>query len=144
MQAKANQQSAQAASQGRMQEQQIKTKGEAELLQLKAQLDMQKMEAEAQKEAEMMKLKFEYDMQLRNVDSKNLKKRETSKEDRKDKRTQMQATQQSEMISQRKQNLPPKDFAKKKTKVEQLTSKGNMFGPAGLNLIGAQELFLID
>ena len=139
MQAKANQQSAQAASQGRMQEEQIKTKGEAELLQLKAQIDMQKTQTEAKKEAEMMKLKFEYDMQLRNVDSKNLKKREASKEDRKDKRTQMQATQQSEMISQRKQNLPPKDFAKKKTKVEQLTSKGNMFGPAGLNLIGAQD-----
>ena len=86
-----------------------------------------------------MKLKFEYDMELKKADSKNLSRRETAREDRKDKRTELQATQQSEMIAQRKQNLPPKNFAKKKSKVEQLTSRGNMFGPAGLNLIGAKE-----
>jgi hypothetical protein len=36
--------------------------------------------------------------------------REEYKEDRKDKRTKIQASQQSELIDQRKNNKPPKDF----------------------------------
>ena len=36
--------------------------------------------------------------------------REAEKEDRKDQRTKIQATQQSEMIDQRKTNKPPKNF----------------------------------
>ena len=38
------------------------------------------------------------------------KQREKDKEDRKDKRTKIQATQQSEMIEQRKQGTGPKNF----------------------------------
>ena len=49
-------------------------------------------------------------MQLRQVDVEGVKGREEQKEDRKDKRTRIQATQQSEMIDQRKNEKPPKNF----------------------------------
>jgi hypothetical protein len=39
-----------------------------------------------------------------------MKSREKEKEDRKDERTKIQATQQSEMIEQRNSGKPPKNF----------------------------------
>ena len=42
------------------------------------------------------------------VDSANAK--ESTKEDRKDERTKIQASQQSELIDQRKNEKPPKNF----------------------------------
>ena len=124
-QAQANQESAQAASQGRMQETQQKTQSEAELMQLKAQLDMQKLEAEKQFEAEMLKMKYEYEMQIKNLETKGLSSRETSREDRKDKRTEIQASQQSRLIAQRKQGTPAEVFdTQKKSKLDMLKSSG--------------------
>jgi hypothetical protein len=49
-------------------------------------------------------------MQLKNIETQGLANREKEKEDRKDERTKIQATQQSEMIDQRKTNKPPKNF----------------------------------
>jgi hypothetical protein len=57
-----------------------------------------------------MAKEFEYNIQLRNIDVGSKKENEKYKEDRKDKRTKIQATQQSELIDQRKSNKPPKDF----------------------------------
>ena len=49
-------------------------------------------------------------MQLREAEVSGIKEREKQKEDRKDERTKIQATQQSEMIEQRKEGKPPKNF----------------------------------
>ena len=49
-------------------------------------------------------------MQLKQVESDVIKNKEKYKEDRKDDRTKIQASQQSELIEQRKNNTPPKDF----------------------------------
>ena len=49
-------------------------------------------------------------MQLKNMETQNLADREKTKEDRKDKRTKIQATQQSALIDQRNNNKPPKNF----------------------------------
>jgi hypothetical protein len=57
-----------------------------------------------------MELEFNYNMQLRNLEVENQKSREKEKEDRKDERTKIQATQQSELIEQRKKETPPKNF----------------------------------
>ena len=65
---------------------------------------------EAQIKKELMAQEFQYNMQLRQVDQQTLSEKESAKEDRKDQRTKMQATQQSELIDQRKNNKPPKDF----------------------------------
>lgn len=128
LQSQANQKAAQAASQSKMQEEQVKTKGEAELLQLKAQLDMQKLQAQKEIDAEMMKMKYEYEMQLKGIESKGLQTRETAREDRKDKRTEMQATQQSQLIAQRKGNTAPRKFdSSAKTQYEQMKSAGGGF-----------------
>ena len=113
MQTQSNIKSAQAASQGRMQEDEMKLKVEQQLAQIKSQAEMQKMQQQAQIDAEMLKMKYQYEMQLKQMDVANVQNRDTFKEDRKDKRTEIQATQQSELIAQRKQDLPPKDFEQK-------------------------------
>ena len=57
-----------------------------------------------------MQLEFQYSMQLKNAEVDTVKGRDQMKEDRKDKRTKIQATQQSEMIDQRNNQKPPKNF----------------------------------
>jgi len=59
---------------------------------------------------ELMGLEFQYNMQLKSAEVENVKGREKQKEDRKDERTKIQATQQSEMIEQRNSGKPPKNF----------------------------------
>ena len=84
--------------------------GKAQMEELKVQLEAQKMQAEADIKKELMALEFQYNMQLKGADMQNLKNREKEKEDRKDERTKIQASQQSEMIDQRKTGKPPKNF----------------------------------
>ena len=59
---------------------------------------------------ELMALEFQYNMQLKGVEVDGVKSREKQKEDRKDERTKIQATQQSELIDQRNNQKPPKNF----------------------------------
>jgi len=58
----------------------------------------------------LMAKEFEYDMKLKQMDVDAIGKKEKQIEDRKDKRTEMQATQQSKLISQRQNDLPPTNF----------------------------------
>ena len=109
-QTQSNTQSAQAAAQVEMQKNQAMTQSQAQLEQIKAQIDAQKMQQEAALKKELMALEFQYNMQLRNAEIQGVKQREKEKEDRKDERTKIQATQQSEMIEQRKTGKPPKNF----------------------------------
>ena len=44
------------------------------------------------------------------MDLRVINDKDKFREDRKDKRTKIQATQQSELIEQRKNNTPPKNF----------------------------------
>ena len=109
-QAQANQQSAQAAAQVDMQKEQALNASKTELMQVEAQLNAQKMQAEVEFKKELMALEFQYNMAIKGVETEGLKQREKEKEDRKDERTKIQATQQSEMIEQRKTGKPPKNF----------------------------------
>ena len=109
-QANANTQAQQAAAQMEMQKSQVKTASEAELEQLKAQLESQKMMQEVQHKKELMTLEFQMNMQLKNLEVEGSKGKERMKEDRKDERTKIQATQQSELIDQRQTGKPPKNF----------------------------------
>ena len=77
---------------------------------MRAQLDAQKQAQEVEYKKELMALEFQYGMQLKGVETQGLANREKEKEDRKDERTKIQASQQSEMIDQRKTNKPPKNF----------------------------------
>ena len=109
-QTQSNTEAAQAAAQAEVQKNQALNAGKAELMQVEAQLNAQKMQAEAQLKKELMGLEFQYNMQLKGLETEGLKQREKEKEDRKDERTKIQATQQSEMIDQRKSGKPPKNF----------------------------------
>jgi hypothetical protein len=57
-----------------------------------------------------LELEFNYDMQLEKLRVGAMKEKEKEIEDRKDERTRIQATQQSQMIDQRKNDLLPTDF----------------------------------
>ena len=109
-QAQANTQQQQAAAQMEVQKQQALSQSQAQLEQLKAQLEMQKMQQEIQAKQQLMALEFEFNMRLKGIETENLKTREKEKEDRKDERTRIQASQQSELIDQRNNNKPPKKF----------------------------------
>ena len=110
MQTQSNAQEAQAPAQAEMQKQQVITQGKAQLAQVEAQLDSQKMEREAEIKMMLMQREFEMNMQLKDADLNVIKDKEKYKEDRKDERTKIQASQQSELIQQRKNNTPPKKF----------------------------------
>ena len=75
-----------------------------------AQMEAQKMMQEVEMKKELMALEFQYNMQLKGIEVDGMKDREKQKEDRKDERTKIQATQQSEMIEQRNSGKPPKNF----------------------------------
>jgi hypothetical protein len=109
-QAELNQQSAQAAAQAEVQKNQAVTQSQAQLEQVKAQIESQRMMQEVEMKKELMGLEFQYNMQLKSAEVENVKGREKQKEDRKDERTKIQATQQSEMIEQRNSGKPPKNF----------------------------------
>ena len=109
-QAQLNQQSTQAAAQAEVQKNQALNAGKAEIEQLKSQLDSQKMAQEVQHKKELMQLEFEMNMQLKGMEVESTKSKEKVKEDRKDERTKIQASQQSELIDQRKNEKPPKNF----------------------------------
>ena len=110
LQAQANQQSAQAAAQTEIQKQQMLTASEAQLEQVKAQLESTRMEQEVAHKKELMGLEFQYNMELKGIEVEGQKSKEREKEDRKDERTRIQATQQSELIDQRTTGKPPKRF----------------------------------
>ena len=109
-QAQANQQSAQAAAQSEMQKDQAKAQIETTLMQTQAQMDAQKMQQEVMYKKELMQMEFEMNMQLKSMEVEAVKGKDKEKEDRKDKRTKIQASQQSELIDQRNNEKPPKNF----------------------------------
>ena len=109
-QAQANAQAQQVAAQAEMQKDQAKMQGLTQLEQVKAQLQAQKMQQEIAGKKELMMLEFQMNQQLKGMEQDEFSNKEKQKEDRKDERTRIQATQQSELIEQRKTGKPPKNF----------------------------------
>ena len=68
------------------------------------------MEVQAQLDQQKMQMQHQFDMQLKQIETQMQMQKENQKEDRKDKRIKMEGTQQSEMISQRKNDGLPIDF----------------------------------
>ena len=109
-QSQANAQASQQAAQVEIQKNQAMSESKAQLAQVQAQIDMQKMQQEVEAKKELMELEFQYNMKLKGIEVDGMKNREKQKEDRKDERTKIQASQQSELIDQRKTGKPPKNF----------------------------------
>ncbi len=109
-QAQANAQAQQVAAQAEVQKNEALTAQKAQLIQIEGQMDMQKLQAEVMAKKALMEQEFQYNMQLKGIETQNLMQRETTREDRKDNRTELQASQQSRLIEQRKNNTPPTNF----------------------------------
>jgi len=78
--------------------------------QAKSQMELNRMQAAAQLEQQKMQVQFQFDMQLKQMDVQSTQSKEAAIEDRKDKRSKMEATQQSALISQRQNDLLPQNF----------------------------------
>jgi len=72
--------------------------------------ELEKLKGEANLKAGLMQQEFNYNLQLQGMTQSQLSQRETDKEQAKSDRISQQNTQQSELITQRKNNLPPKTF----------------------------------
>ena len=110
MQSQTNQQAAQAKAQADMQTNQQKVQNEIQLEQSKSELKIQQLQQEMEIKKQLMAQEFQYNLQLRQLDVESHQNREKQKEDRKDERTRIQATQQSELIDQRNTGNTPKNF----------------------------------
>ena len=109
-QAMANAQAQQATLQAESQKVQVETQGKAQLEQLKGQLASQRLEQEKQAKKELMQYEFEINMKLKQMEADVYKNKESYKEDRKDGRTKIQASQQSKLIDQRQRGGSPQEF----------------------------------
>ena len=109
-QSQANIEAQQAAAQMEVRKKQFETQSQIELENTKAELESRKLLQEAELKKQLMAYEFEYNLQLKYAETEVQKARDGVKEDRKDDRTKIQATQQSELIDQRQTGKPPKNF----------------------------------
>jgi hypothetical protein len=98
------------AGQVAMQKIQMETDSKMKVKQAEVAFEIEKMKSEAQLKSQLMAEEFQYGIQLAEMQSRGLSEREMSKEKEKAKRISMQNTQQSTLINQRKNNLPPINF----------------------------------
>ena len=109
-QSQSNSQAAQAAAQADLQREQGVAQTKVQIAEAQTQFDIQKLEREAAIKKELMEYEFQLNMKLKEAEADVIKNKEKYKEDRKDERTKIQASQQSELIDQRKSGTPPKNF----------------------------------
>ena len=109
-QAQANAKAAEQAALAESQKQQVITEQKIQLEKAKSDFEINKFEREAQVKQQLMELEFNYNMQLAQAQGQAKINENRFKEDRKDERTKIQATQQSELINQRKNNALPTNF----------------------------------
>lgn len=110
MQAQINAQSQQMAAQNSMQQIQYETQSKIQIKQAEIGYEIEKMKSEAQLKIELMNIEYQMNMQLKGVEAQAITMKEDMKEKAKDNRILKQATTQSKLIEQRKNNLPPVDF----------------------------------
>jgi len=104
--------SAQAIAEAELQKQQALTASNVQYEQAKNQMALQRIEQESVIRQREMQLQHEFDLELKRMEVNSIRTKEQYIEDRKDKRTKMEGTQQSKMIEQRQLNLMPTDFEK--------------------------------
>jgi hypothetical protein len=110
MQAQINAQSQQMAAQNAMQQIQAETQSKMMIKQAEVGYEIEKMKSEAQLKVELMNVEYQMNMQLKGVEAQAITMKDEMKEKAKDNRILKQATTQSKLIEQRKNNLPPVDF----------------------------------
>ena len=109
-QAQANAQTQQVAAQAEIEKQQAITSQKMELMKMEADFETRKLQQEALLKKELMNHEFKINQELKKMDLQSIESKDKYKEDRKDDRTKIQASQQSELIDQRNNKKPPKNF----------------------------------
>jgi hypothetical protein len=109
-QSEANAQAQQAAAQAEVQKKKEMVASEIELETAKNGLKAEYLKEEAALKKQLMDHEFELNMQLRKMELEEGTKAETAKENNKDRRAKMLASQQSELIDQKQNKKPPKNF----------------------------------
>ena len=110
MQSQIQQQSQQLAAQTAMQKLEMETRAKMQILQAEVAMNIEKMKAEAEIKGMLMEKEFQYNQQIHSMQNEALSGREKSREDAKSKRISQQNSEQSKLINQRKNNLPPQKF----------------------------------
>ena len=103
-------QSQEFAAQTAMQQVQLEAQAKMQFKQAEVAFDIEKLKAEAELKRMLMAEEFNYSMQIAGVKEMSLGDREKMKEDSKSKRISQQNSEQSKLINQRKNNLPPLSF----------------------------------
>ena len=109
-QANANAEASERQAQAEMQKQQALTASNVQYEQAKNQMEIQRLQTQAQLDMQKMQMQHELNMEIEKLRVEAMKEKESFIEDRKDKRTKMEGTQQSRMISQRNNDTMPIDF----------------------------------
>ena len=100
----------QMSAQVQMQKIELETQSKLKYKQGEMQLEIERNKAEAALKSQLMQQEFQYNLQLRNLDANALAAREDSREKAKSDRISQQNSEQSKLITQRKNNLPPQNF----------------------------------
>ena len=98
------------SAQVQMQKIELETQSKLKYKQGEMQLEIERTKAEAALKSQLMQQEFQYNLQLRNLDANALAVREDSREKAKSDRISQQNSEQSKLITQRKNNLPPQNF----------------------------------
>ena len=98
------------AAQVAMQKIQAESQAKMQLKQAEIAFEIEKMNNEAQLKSMLMDKEFSLNMQLQGISEQALNQRESQREDAKSARISQQNTEQSKLINQRKNNLPPQNF----------------------------------
>ena len=109
-QADINMQSQQMAAQTAMAKISAETQSKIQIKQAEVAFEIEKLKNEAMLKTQLMDKEFSLNMQLKGIDVNIQMTKEEQKEAAKDKRISIQNTQQSKLIDQRKNNLPPVNF----------------------------------
>ena len=78
--------------------------------QARTEMEIKKMEIQSQLDQQKMQQQHMFDMELKKMEVDAMQAKESAIEDRKDKRTKMEGSQQSAMIDQRNNDLMPINF----------------------------------
>jgi len=100
-QSEANAAQQQAAAQAEMQKQQALVQSQIQIEQAKAKMKQQTLQVEAEVKRSLMDHEFEINMKLKNMDIESNREKDTTKENRQDRRQQMGGEQQKDLMKER-------------------------------------------
>ena len=101
-------------------QQKIQLEGEMKMREKQAEVafEIEKLKNEAALKQQLMTYEFQLNMQLKGVEESQINKREENREKAKSDRISQQNTEQSQLINQRKKDLPPINFESKEDSLD--------------------------